>query len=113
MPFGQVVIGPPGSGKTTYCNGAAQFLAAAGRRVAMINLDPANDVLPYKPDVDVCDLVCLEGVMAQLGLGPNGGASRGGQRSGRRAPQPLLCVLRVYCIEQLEQSRELCPPHKP
>lgn len=73
MPFGQVVIGPPGSGKTTYCNGVQQYLTAARRRVALVNLDPANDVLPYKPDVDVCDLVCLEQVMGELGLGPNGG----------------------------------------
>lgn len=80
MTFGQLVIGPPGSGKTTYCNGAQQYLRAAQRRVALVNLDPANDVLPYEPDVDVCDLVCLEQVMAEFGLGPNGG----GRRSGRR-----------------------------
>jgi hypothetical protein len=33
MPFGQLVIGPPGSGKTTYCNGVAQYLTALGRKV--------------------------------------------------------------------------------
>lgn len=31
MPFGQLVIGPPGSGKTTYCDGMHQFLSALGR----------------------------------------------------------------------------------
>ena len=31
MVFGQVVIGPPGSGKTTYCNGMSQFLSLLGR----------------------------------------------------------------------------------
>ncbi|CAH2068822.1 unnamed protein product [Thlaspi arvense] len=30
MVFGQVVIGPPGSGKTTYCNGMSQFLQLIG-----------------------------------------------------------------------------------
>ena len=30
MVFGQVVIGPPGSGKTTYCNGMSQFLSLLG-----------------------------------------------------------------------------------
>lgn len=47
MAFGQVVIGPPGSGKTTYCNGLSQFLQLIGRKVAVVNLDPANDRLPY------------------------------------------------------------------
>ncbi|KAG2435326.1 hypothetical protein HXX76_007401 [Chlamydomonas incerta] len=73
MPFGQVIVGPPGSGKTTYCHGMQQFMQAAGRKVAIVNLDPANDMLPYEPAVDVADLVCLEEVMAELKLGPNGG----------------------------------------
>ncbi|KAK9912725.1 hypothetical protein M0R45_036572 [Rubus argutus] len=47
MVFGQVVIGPPGSGETTYCNGMSHFLEFIGRKVAVINLDPANDALPY------------------------------------------------------------------
>jgi hypothetical protein len=73
MVFGQLVIGPPGSGKTTYCHGMQQYLSALGRRVAIVNLDPANDVLPYTPDVDVAELVCLDTVMEELHLGPNGG----------------------------------------
>lgn len=73
MPFGQLVVGPPGSGKTTYCHGMKQFLQAAGRKVAIVNLDPANDSLPYDVAVDVADLVSLEEVMAELKLGPNGG----------------------------------------
>lgn len=47
--YGQVVCGPPGSGKTTYCNGMQQYLQLLGRNVAVINLDPANEagrVLP-------------------------------------------------------------------
>lgn len=76
MPFGQVVIGPPGSGKTTYCNGMQQYLRAVGRPVALVNLDPANDVLPYTPDVDIADLVALEEVMEEFKLGPNGGGWR-------------------------------------
>jgi Conserved hypothetical ATP binding protein len=31
MPHGQIVIGPPGAGKTTYCAGLQQFFAATGR----------------------------------------------------------------------------------
>lgn len=84
MPFGQLVIGPPGSGKTTYCNGVSQYLRLAGRKVAVINLDPANDALPYEAAVDVSELVALETVQETLGLGPNGGL--------------------IYCIEYLEQN---------
>uniref|UniRef100_H0XIZ9 GPN-loop GTPase 2 n=1 Tax=Otolemur garnettii TaxID=30611 RepID=H0XIZ9_OTOGA len=82
--FGQVVIGPPGSGKTTYCLGMSEFLRALGRRVAVVNLDPANDGLPYECAVDVGELVGLGDVMDALRLGPNGGL--------------------LYCMEYLEAN---------
>ncbi len=118
MPFGQVVVGPPGSGKTTYCHGMAQYLAAVGRKVALINLDPANDVLPYQPAVDVSDLVCLEEVMAELKLGPNGGEIRRCWWSLRRQEAQymqacaehvhLACLYAnagmVYCMDYLQQN---------
>ena len=41
--YGQIVVGPPGSGKTTYCNGMQQYLRLVGRTDALVvNLDPAN-----------------------------------------------------------------------
>ena len=48
--FGQIVVGPPGSGKTTYCEGMTQMLRNLGRQTAIINIDPANEgeTLPYK-----------------------------------------------------------------
>ncbi|KAI9315369.1 GPN-loop GTPase [Dichotomocladium elegans] len=73
MPFGQVVLGPPGSGKTTYCWGAYQYLSAIGRKVAIVNLDPANDHIPYPCAINVADLITLDDTMRELGLGPNGG----------------------------------------
>ncbi|XP_070466703.1 GPN-loop GTPase 2 isoform X1 [Equus przewalskii] len=82
--FGQVVIGPPGSGKTTYCLGMSEFLRALGRRVAVVNLDPANEGLPYECAVDVGELVGLSDVMDALRLGPNGGL--------------------LYCMEYLEAN---------
>lgn len=82
--FGQVVIGPPGAGKTTYCRGMQEFLSAFGRKVAVINLDPANDSLPYKCALDISELITLSEVMEHLKLGPNGGL--------------------IYCLEYLEAN---------
>lgn len=73
MPFGQIVIGPPGSGKSTYCHGVQQFFNAIGRSSAIINLDPANDRLSYDCALDIRDFIRLEDVMQQENLGPNGG----------------------------------------
>jgi signal recognition particle GTPase len=36
MAFGQLVVGPPGSGKTTYCMGMAQFMRSTGRKVTFV-----------------------------------------------------------------------------
>jgi GTPase SAR1 family protein len=84
MSFGQFVIGPPGSGKSTYCNGMQQFLTAIGRDVAIVNLDPANENVPYQCAVDIADLISLEDVMNSEELGPNGGL--------------------IFCLEYLEQN---------
>lgn len=73
MPFAQLIIGPPGSGKSTYCNGMQQFLSAIGRKCSVVNLDPANDRTSYPCALDIRDLVTLEEVMADEELGPNGG----------------------------------------
>lgn len=73
MPFGQLVIGPAGSGKTTYCNGMQQYLTLLGRKTVVVNLDPANDSLPYECVIDISELVSLQEVQENLNLGPNGG----------------------------------------
>jgi GTPase SAR1 family protein len=72
MPFAQLVIGPPGAGKSTYCNGMHQFLGAIGRKCSVVNLDPANDKTSYPCALDVRDLVTLEEIMEEHKLGPNG-----------------------------------------
>lgn len=43
------------------------------RKVAIVNLDPANDFIPYPCAVNVADLITLDDTMRELGLGPNGG----------------------------------------
>ncbi|ESO92561.1 hypothetical protein LOTGIDRAFT_216644 [Lottia gigantea] len=82
--FGQIVIGPPATGKTTYCCAMASHLIKKERKVAVVNLDPANDILPYKPAIDIADLIQLSDVMENLKLGPNGAL--------------------VYCMEYLEKN---------
>lgn len=72
--FGQVVIGPPGSGKSTYCYGMFQFFSAIGRKCSIINFDPANERPPYpKCAFDIRDYITVEDVMNRNDLGPNGG----------------------------------------
>ena len=58
--FGQIIVGPPGCGKTTYCMGMQMFIEAVGRNCKVVNLDFANDNLPYTPAIDVRELVSLE-----------------------------------------------------
>ncbi|NXF63912.1 GPN2 GTPase, partial [Ciccaba nigrolineata] len=84
LAFGQVVIGPPGSGKTTYCQGMQEFLGRVGRKVTVVNLDPANEAMPYQCAVDIAELITLPDVMENLKLGPNGGL--------------------IYCMEYLEAN---------
>lgn len=49
------------------------FTSELKRNCAIINLDFANDILPYKPTVDVRELVTLQDAMENYELGPNGG----------------------------------------
>ncbi|GAA5935508.1 GTPase GPN2 [Sporobolomyces koalae] len=84
MPFGQIVIGPPGSGKTTYCWGLYQFFQALSRPIILINLDPASKPPPYPHSLDISSLISLDDCMREFGLGPNGAM--------------------LYCLEYLEQN---------
>ncbi|GFY74255.1 GPN-loop GTPase QQT1 [Trichonephila inaurata madagascariensis] len=73
MIHGQLAIGPPGSEKTAYCHAMSEFLRGLRRKVAIINLDPANDVLPYEASVDISHLITVKNVTQHIKLGPNGG----------------------------------------
>ena len=43
------------------------------RTTIVINLDFANDTLPYECAINVCDLISVTDVMDTFNLGPNGG----------------------------------------
>jgi len=82
--FGQLVTGPPGSGKTTYCVALKRHHERRGRRVALVNLDPANDEAPYDAEVSLSELISVDQAMEEFGLGPNGAL--------------------VFCAEYLEKN---------
>ncbi|PHH73390.1 hypothetical protein CDD80_3849 [Ophiocordyceps camponoti-rufipedis] len=86
MPFAQLVLGSPGSGKSTYCDGMHQFMNAIGRASSVVNLDPANLQTNYPCALDIRQLVKLEDVMREDRLGPNGGI--------------------LYALEELEHNFE-------
>eukprot|EP00199_Chlamydomonas_sp_CCMP681_P006572 CAMPEP_0119104244 /NCGR_PEP_ID=MMETSP1180-20130426/2502_1 /TAXON_ID=3052 ORGANISM="Chlamydomonas cf sp, Strain CCMP681" /NCGR_SAMPLE_ID=MMETSP1180 /ASSEMBLY_ACC=CAM_ASM_000741 /LENGTH=280 /DNA_ID=CAMNT_0007088943 /DNA_START=107 /DNA_END=946 /DNA_ORIENTATION=- len=84
MKYAQLVIGPAGCGKSTYCNHLYQHCQAIGRTIHVANLDPAAESFNYPVSFDVRDLITLEDVMQELELGPNGGL--------------------LYCMEYLEDN---------
>lgn len=73
MPFGQILLGPPGSGKTTYVQRFYSLYESMHRPVLSLNLDPANDPSDFIFDIDIRTLVDLKEVMDEFGLGPNAG----------------------------------------
>jgi hypothetical protein len=42
----------------------------------IVNLDPANEHVPYECSINISELISLEDVMNELDLGPNGGAQQ-------------------------------------
>ncbi|KAK2351115.1 GPN-loop GTPase QQT1 [Trifolium repens] len=84
MGYAQLVIGPAGSGKSTYCSSLYQHCETVRRAIHIVNLDPAAENFDYPVAMDVRELISLDDVMEELGLGPNGGL--------------------VYCMEHLEDN---------
>ena len=73
--YGQLVMGPAGSGKSTYCAMLAEHLKVSKRDCYVVNLDPAAEDFKYPVTVDCRELIHLDDVMedAEIRLGPNGG----------------------------------------
>ena len=83
MVFAQVVIACPAAARPRIAK-ACGSTEKRRRQVAIINLDPANDALPYTAAADVRDLVSAAGAASRATLGPNGAL--------------------VYCLEYLEAN---------
>jgi len=71
--YGVLVMGPAGAGKSTFCSALITHLRNNKRSCFYINLDPAAEDFTHEPDLDIKDLISLEDVMEEMGLGPNGG----------------------------------------
>ena len=83
MPFGQLIIGPPGSGKSTFCQRYKQLYNSISRPAIIVNLDPANEIYTDF-DIDISEIITLLQVMQEFDLGPNAGL--------------------IYCMEYLEKN---------
>eukprot|EP00347_Sterkiella_histriomuscorum_P009593 403340612 len=83
---GIIVIGAPGTGKTTFCHGLQQLLNQLDRKHAIVNLDPGNDNMEYECKIDIHELITQEDVMEEYKMGPNGSM--------------------IYCMEFLETNIE-------
>jgi GPN-loop GTPase len=84
--FAQVVLGPAGSGKSTYCAELQRYCNDSGRIVHVVNLDPAAEDFKYGVSIDIRELISVDDVAVELSMGPNGAL--------------------VYCMEFLLQNVE-------
>ncbi|KAJ3605590.1 hypothetical protein NHX12_027635 [Muraenolepis orangiensis] len=73
--YAQLVMGPAGSGKSTYCATMIQHAEAINRSVQVVNLDPAAEHFTYPVMADIRELIQVDDVMEDesLRFGPNGG----------------------------------------
>ncbi|XP_067119376.1 LOW QUALITY PROTEIN: GPN-loop GTPase 3 [Centruroides vittatus] len=86
MKYGQLVMGPAGSGKSTYCSTMVKYAQDVGRQINVVNLDPAAEYFDYEMVADIRELIHVDDVMEdeELRFGPNGGL--------------------IYCMEYLVNS---------
>lgn len=75
MRYAQLVMGPAGAGKSTYCDTMQRHAADAQRDIKVVNLDPACEAVHYTACCDVRDLITVDDAMdvESLDYGPNGG----------------------------------------
>ncbi|CXJ05248.1 nucleolar preribosomal associated cytoplasmic ATPase, putative [Plasmodium berghei] len=94
MKYGQVVVGPAGSGKTNYCKLMKEFMKIKKRNCYVVNLDSANEEYYYEKkkkainttsniekelndyyntiyDIDIRNYVDVNSLMEEEMLGPN------------------------------------------
>lgn len=75
MRYAQLVMGPAGSGKSTYCSNMVRHAEVEQKVIHVVNLDPAAEYFDYEPLVDIRELIHLDDAMEDedMKFGPNGG----------------------------------------
>jgi len=75
MRYAQLVMGPAGSGKSTYCSTITKYAEDSHRTIGVVNLDPAAEYFNYEIMADIRELIHLDHAMEdeELHFGPNGG----------------------------------------
>ncbi|XP_066144811.1 GPN-loop GTPase 3 [Euwallacea fornicatus] len=98
MRYAQLVVGPAGSGKSTYCTSIAQYGIDQKRNIEVVNLDPAAEHFDYVPLVDIRELIQVQDTMEdeELHFGPNGGL--------------IFCI--EYLLENSDWLREKLGEHE-
>jgi GTPase SAR1 family protein len=66
MRFIQLVIGPAGVGKSSYCKIMQEHGVATKRTIHVANLDPAAEYFDYSAAFDVKDLISLDQVINKI-----------------------------------------------
>jgi len=69
----QIVTGPAGTGKSTYCKTIQEYCATTKRSLYVGNIDPAAEFFEYEASFDIKSIISVDEVMEQLSFGPNGG----------------------------------------
>lgn len=66
------VVGPAGTGKTTFCHKMYEYLQMLEKKVYYVNFDPSStSKIPYAFDIN--DVISTDEVMEECHMGPNGG----------------------------------------
>ncbi|XKL64228.1 hypothetical protein PGB90_004314 [Kerria lacca] len=88
MRYAQLVVGPAGSGKSTYCSTMVQQGEIENKTIHVVNLDPAAEYFEYNPLIDIRELIHVDDAMEddEMQFGPNGGL--------------------IFCMEYLTENLE-------
>ncbi|KAA6401224.1 MAG: putative GPN-loop GTPase 3 [Streblomastix strix] len=72
MRIAQIVCGPAGCGKSTFCNIMYEHLRINKRIAHVMNLDPAAETFKYPVTMDIRSIINVQQTMEKQKLGPNG-----------------------------------------